>query len=69
VLNKQHKEALFKQLAINLIILFIHNIKAAFIYSKKVTIFTLNVQRAFDAILKRQLLKHIIKQDWPFFLL
>jgi hypothetical protein len=69
VLNRQHEGAFLKQLAINLIALFTHDIKAAFVHSKKVTIFTLNIQEAFDAILKRQLLKRITKQGWPFFLL
>jgi hypothetical protein len=68
MLNKQHKEALFKWLAIDLITLFTYNIKAAFTHNKKVIIFTLNMQRVFDAILKRQLLKYITEQDWPFFL-
>jgi hypothetical protein len=31
--------------------------------------FILNVQKAFDAILKKQLLKRITKQGWPFSLL
>jgi hypothetical protein len=62
VLSKQHKEALSKRSAIDLIVLFTHDIKAAFAHSKKVTIFTLNVQKAFDIVLKRQLLKHITEQ-------
>jgi hypothetical protein len=53
VFSKQHREALFKQLAINLIALFIHDVKAALINSKEVTIFILNVQEAFNIILKR----------------
>jgi hypothetical protein len=69
VLSKQHKRALFKQLAINLVTLFTYNVKAAFIHSKKVTMFTLNVQGVFNVVLKRQLLKRIIKQGWPFSLL
>jgi hypothetical protein len=69
VLSRQHKEALFKQLVIDLITLFTYNIKTALTNGKKVTIFTLNVQETFDAILKRQLLKYIIKQGWPFSLL
>jgi hypothetical protein len=66
VLSLQHRRALFKQLAIDLIALFTYNIKAALAHSKEVTMFTLNIQRAFNALFKRQLLKHITKQGWPF---
>jgi hypothetical protein len=69
VLSKQHKGALFKQSAIDLIVLFTYNIKAAFAHSKKVIMFILNVQKTFNAILKKQLLKYITEQDWPFSLL
>jgi hypothetical protein len=69
VLSRQHKKALFKQSAIDLVALFTHDIKTALAHNKKVTIFTLNVQGVFDVILKRQLLKHITKQGWPLFLL
>jgi hypothetical protein len=61
VLSKQHKRAFSKWLAINLIVLFTCDVKTAFAHDKKVIIFTFNVQKAFDAILKRQLLKHITK--------
>jgi hypothetical protein len=69
VLSPQHKGALFKRLAIDLVALFIYNVKAALARGKEVTMFTLNVQRIFNALLKRQLLKHITKQGWPFSLL
>jgi hypothetical protein len=69
VLSRQHREALPKRSAINLIALFTHDIKAAFAHGKEVTMFTLNVQKAFDAVLKRQLLRRITEQGWPLFLL
>jgi hypothetical protein len=69
VLSKQHKKAFFKRLAIDLITLFTYNVKAALTHSKKVTMFILNVQRTFDAILKKQLFKRITEQGWPLFLL
>jgi hypothetical protein len=69
VLNKQHKKAFFKQLAINLVTLFTYNIKVALIHNKKVTMFILNIQKVFNIILKRQLLKRITKQSWSLFLL
>jgi hypothetical protein len=69
VLSPQHKGALSKQLAIDLVTLFTYNIKAAFARGKEVTMFTLDVQGVFDTLLKRQLLKRITKQGWPFSLL
>jgi hypothetical protein len=69
VLSPQHKRALSKQLAIDLITLFTYNIKAALTRGKEVIIFTLNIQEAFNALLKRQLLRHITKQGWPLSLL
>jgi outer membrane lipopolysaccharide assembly protein LptE/RlpB len=69
VLSLQHKEALSKQSAIDLVASFTHNIEAALTHSKEVTIFTLDMQEAFDALLKKQLLKRITKQGWPLSLL
>jgi hypothetical protein len=62
VLSRQHKRAFLKRLAIDLVALFTHDVKAALAHSKKVIMFILNVQRAFDAVLKKQLLKHITEQ-------
>jgi hypothetical protein len=53
VLSRQHKRALPKRSAIDLIALFTYNVKTAFANGKEVTIFILNIQKAFDAILKR----------------
>jgi hypothetical protein len=53
VLIHQHKGAFFKQLAIDLITLFTYNVKTAFMCDKKVTMFILNVQGVFNALLKR----------------
>jgi hypothetical protein len=53
----------------DLVTLFTYNIKAALARGKEVIIFILNMQRAFNALLKRQLLKRITKQGWPFSLL
>jgi hypothetical protein len=69
VLSKQHRKALSKQSVIDLVTLFTYNIKAALAHGKKVTMFILNIQKAFNAILKRQLLKRITKQGWPLSLL
>jgi hypothetical protein len=59
VLSPQHKGALSKRSAMDLIALFTYNIEAAFTCDKKVTMFILNVQEAFDALLKKRLLRHI----------
>jgi hypothetical protein len=59
VLSRQHRGAFLKRLAIDLVALFTYNIKAALAHSKKFTMFTLNVQGAFDVVLKRRLLKRI----------
>jgi hypothetical protein len=69
VLSPQHRGALSKRSAIDLVALFTYNIKAALARGKEVTMFTLNVQEAFDALLKRRLLRRITKQGWPLFLL
>jgi hypothetical protein len=53
----------------DLVASFTHNIEAALARGKEVIMFTLNVQGAFDALLKRRLLKHITEQGWPLSLL
>jgi hypothetical protein len=68
VLSSQHKGALLKQSAIDLIALFTYNIEAALTRSKEVIMFILDVQGAFNTLLKRQLLRRITKQGWPLFL-
>jgi hypothetical protein len=59
VLSRQYREAFFKRLVIDLVMLFTYNIKAAFIYSKEVIMFIFNVQKAFDTVLKKRLLRYI----------
>jgi hypothetical protein len=53
VLSLQHKEALLKRSAIDLVALFTYDVKAAFTRGKEVIMFILNVQKVFDALLKR----------------
>jgi hypothetical protein len=69
VLSLQHKGALLKRSAINLVALFTYNVKIALTRGKEVIMFILDVQKAFDALLKKRLLKRITKQGWPLFLL
>jgi hypothetical protein len=59
VLSRQHRGALPKRSAMDLVALFTYDIKAALANGKEVTMFTLDVQGAFDAVLKRQLLRHM----------
>jgi len=49
----------------DLVTSFIHDIKAAMATSKHVTMITMDVQGAFDALLARRLLARMIKQGWP----
>jgi hypothetical protein len=49
----------------DLVTLFTYDVKAALARGKEVTMFTLDVQEAFDALLKRQLLRRITEQGWP----
>jgi hypothetical protein len=63
VLNKQHKKAFLKRLAIDLVVLFTYNVKIAFAHSKKVTMFIFNIQKTFNIILKKWLLKRITEQS------
>jgi len=65
VLNPQHGRALPKRATMDLVAAFTHDVEAAFAAGKKVTIITMNIQRAFDALLKRRLLKRMTKQGWP----
>jgi hypothetical protein len=53
VLSSQHRGALLKRLAIDLVALFTYNVKAALTRGKEVIMFILNVQEAFNALLKR----------------
>jgi hypothetical protein len=53
----------------DLVTLFTYDIEAALARSKEVTMFTLDVQEAFNALLKKRLLRHITKQGWPLSLL
>jgi hypothetical protein len=53
----------------DLVVLFTYDVEAALARGKEVTMFTLDVQGAFDALLKRRLLRRITEQGWPLSLL
>jgi hypothetical protein len=53
----------------DLVALFTYNVKAALARDKEVIMFTLNIQKVFNTLLKRQLLRYITEQGWPVSLL
>jgi hypothetical protein len=56
IISPQHVGAVLKQLAIDIIVAFTHDVEQALAVGKRVTIVTMDVQGAFDALLKNQLL-------------
>jgi hypothetical protein len=65
ILSPQHGGALPKRSAIDLVALFTYNVEHAWATGKQVTMITIDVQGAFDALLKNRLLQRIGKQGWP----
>lgn len=65
LMSPQHCGALPKRSATDLIAAFTHDVEAAFAAKKQVTMVTMDVQGAFDALLKRRLLQRMTKQGWP----
>jgi len=53
VLSPQHGGALPKRATMDLVAAFTHDVEAAFAAGKEVTMITMDVQGAFDALLKR----------------
>ena len=65
ILSPQHGGALPKRSAADLTAAFTHDTEAAWINRKHVTMVTLDVQGAFDALLKNRLLHRMVQQGWP----
>jgi ribonuclease HI len=65
VLSPQHGGALPKRSAMDLVAAFTHDVETAFIAQKSVTMITMDVQGAFDALLVRRLLDRMTAQGWP----
>jgi ribonuclease HI len=65
VLSPQHGGALPKRSAMDLVAAFTHDTEAALAQGKEVTMVTMDVLGAFDALLKRRLLKRMTEQGWP----
>ena len=65
ILSPQHGGALPKRSAIDLTAAFTHDTEAAWTKGQHVTMVTLDVQGAFDALLKNRLLHRMAQQGWP----
>ncbi|RAL59878.1 hypothetical protein DID88_000505 [Monilinia fructigena] len=64
-LSPQHCGALPKRSAMDLVSAFVHDVECAFARKREVTLVTMDVQGAFDALLPRRLLKRMQDQGWP----
>ncbi|RAL64643.1 hypothetical protein DID88_001676 [Monilinia fructigena] len=64
-ISPQHGGALPKRSAVDLVASFVYDVESAFAQGKEVTLVTLDVQGAFDALLPRRLLERMRKQGWP----
>ncbi|ESZ93305.1 hypothetical protein SBOR_6311 [Sclerotinia borealis F-4128] len=65
IISPQHSRALPKRSTMDLVASFTHNMETALAAGKKVTIITIDIQEAFDTLLKRRLLVKITEQGWP----
>src|SRR6195952_2234369 len=69
LLSPQHGGALPKRSALDLAACLTADLETALAAKKHITIVTLDVQGAFDAVLTRRLLKRMTEQGWPLALL
>ena len=65
VLSPQHGGALPKRASMDLVASFVHDVEKGFAAGLQTTLVTMDVQGAFDALLKRRLLKRMTEQGWP----
>lgn len=65
VLSPQHCGALPKRSAMDLIASLTHDVEHSWAAGKHVTMVTMDVQGAFDALLKNRLLHRMAQQGWP----
>ncbi|EDN08379.1 conserved hypothetical protein [Histoplasma mississippiense (nom. inval.)] len=65
VVSPQHGGALPRRSAMDLVAAFTHEVEAAFAQNKEVSMVTMDVQGAFDAVLRRRLLQRMAQQGWP----
>jgi ribonuclease HI len=66
VLSPQHGGALPKRSAMDLVACFTHDAESYLAKGWEVTLVTMDVQGAFDALLVRRLLKRMMEQGWPY---
>lgn len=65
ILSPQQGGALPKRSAADLTAAFTHDVEAAWARGKHVSLITMDVQGAFDALLKNRLIQRMAKQGWP----
>ncbi|EDN04709.1 conserved hypothetical protein [Histoplasma mississippiense (nom. inval.)] len=65
IVSPQHGGALPRRSAMDLVATFTHEVEAAFAQNKEVSMVTMDVQGAFDAVLRRRLLQRMAQQGWP----
>lgn len=65
LLSPQHGGALPKRSAMDLVAAFTHDVESAMAAGLQVTMITMDVQGAFDALLAKRLLARMTKQGWP----
>ena len=65
VFSPQHIGALLKCSAGDLVACVIHNIETAWALRKKASLLTMDIQGAFDAVLKNRLCMRLREQGWP----
>ena len=65
VISPQHVGAVPKRSAMDIVAAFTHDVEQALAVGKRVTMVTMDVQGAFDALLKNRLLHRMAQQGWP----
>jgi hypothetical protein len=65
VISPQHGGALPKRSTMDLVAAFTHDVEAALAQGRKVTMVTMDVQGALDALLRRRLLKRMMEHGFP----
>lgn len=65
IFSSQHAGALPKRATMDLVASLTHDIEIALSRRQHITVVTMDVQGAFDAVLRRRLLRRMIRQGWP----
>jgi hypothetical protein len=64
ILHPQQARALPKRSATDLVTTLVYDIKEAFVCKKVATLVTMDIQGAFNTIMRNRLVLHLRKQDW-----